>query len=269
MSVNNHKISVGADPELFVLRDKKFFSAHNLIPGTKEEPFPVEGGAVQVDGMALEFNINPATSPDEFERNISTVMGQLKSMVPDYDFLDSPSVHFKKEDVSGLPFRALRLGCEPDFDAYTLEANCKPDVKVMMRTAGGHVHAGGEGLSSSNPFGPEHLQKCAELSKIMDEELGIYSLLWDEDDQRRSMYGKAGAFRPKMYGFEYRSLSNKWIWSKKTINFVYDATERAVKRLFDGRLSVNNDARDCINNSVRDHPLLCTDRALEVRELLV
>ena len=53
-------ILIGADPELFVMKNGKFHSADDLIPGSKDEPYPVENGAVKVDGMALEFNIRPA-----------------------------------------------------------------------------------------------------------------------------------------------------------------------------------------------------------------
>ena len=56
----------GADPELFVKRDGEFKSGHGLIEGGKENPYPVERGAVQVDGMALEFNIDPAADEDNF-----------------------------------------------------------------------------------------------------------------------------------------------------------------------------------------------------------
>ncbi len=38
-----------------------------VIPDTaKEKPFPVTNGAVQVDGMALEYNIDPASTVEEF-----------------------------------------------------------------------------------------------------------------------------------------------------------------------------------------------------------
>ena len=51
---------VGADPEIFLGdADGGLVSAYGLIKGDKEHPFPVTNGAVQVDGMAAEFNIDP------------------------------------------------------------------------------------------------------------------------------------------------------------------------------------------------------------------
>ena len=62
--------TIGADPEMFI-RDKytnKYKSAVGLITGTKEEPTPIDkdGHAYQVDNVAVEFNIAPATSLQSF-----------------------------------------------------------------------------------------------------------------------------------------------------------------------------------------------------------
>ena len=51
----------------------------------------------------------------------------------------------------------------------------------------------------------------------MDYTLGLDSLLLDSDTRRRSMYGRAGSFRFKEYGIEYRTLSNFWIKNNKSI----------------------------------------------------
>ena len=67
------EILVGCDPEVFVKKNNQFVSAHGLIRGDKKNPFPVKDGAVQVDGMALEFNINPAHSENEFVFSVQSV----------------------------------------------------------------------------------------------------------------------------------------------------------------------------------------------------
>ena len=104
-------IKIGADPELFVTKGGQFRSAHGLIPGTKEKPFPVENGAVQVDGMALEYNIDPATTADEFVLYNQSVLGQLKAMVPDYEFAIVPSCRFNGNHFRVQPDEAKELGC--------------------------------------------------------------------------------------------------------------------------------------------------------------
>jgi hypothetical protein len=57
-------ILVGADPEVFVTTNSGIpRSGHGLIPGTKERPYRVEHGAVQVDGMASpDANTNMRTA---------------------------------------------------------------------------------------------------------------------------------------------------------------------------------------------------------------
>ena len=212
-------ILIGADPELFVKQAGEFVSAHNMVEGTKEEPFKVEGGAVQVDGMALEFNIDPAASEAEFLGNIKVVMSQLEDMVSGYEVVAESTAHFGHELIAEQPMEARDLGCDPDYNAYTGEENPQPDGDKPFRTAAGHIHIGwteGEDIHDE-----AHLATCRTLVQALDITLGIPSLLWDKDEERRELYGKAGAFRPKSYGVEYRVLSNAWLKDERLMSFVY------------------------------------------------
>lgn len=253
MNINGNVFTIGADPEIFVGKDGEFVSAHGMVEGTKIKPHEVEGGAVQVDGMALEFNIDPAENYEEFQHLLDSVQEQLLDMISvnGFDFLKETTVHFDQELFDKVPIANKMLGCEPDFNAWTMEVNEKPSYKNLMRTVGGHAHIGG--FFSDNLFNKEHFEKGATLARLMDEEVGVYSLLWDKDDERRSMYGSAGCFRPKPYGMEYRSLSNAWLFSKDITKFVFDGTQRALQRLCDGDKGDNEGARDIINNSDRDN----------------
>jgi hypothetical protein len=123
------------------------------------------------------------------------------------------------------------LGCEGDFNAWTLEENEKSSPNTLMRSVGGHVHIGG--IHTNAPFDWDHYTEMARLARILDEEVGVPSLDWDYDQKRRSMYGKAGCFRPKFYGMEYRTLSNKWIFQEDTIRKVFDGVERALTKFQD------------------------------------
>jgi hypothetical protein len=232
MKINGKNFLIGADPELFLkTKDGVPFSAHGLIQGTKEQPFKVRKGAVQVDGMALEFNINPASGFRDFDNNISTVMEELRSLVPsEYTFDLSPSTTFDDDTIDSQPMEALELGCSPDFNAYTMEKNKSPHTQSGFRTAAGHIHIGwGEGL---DPMEETHFEACATLAKQLDVYLGVPSILWDRDQTRRSLYGGAGAFRPKSYGMEYRTLSNVWVKDKMAREAVWRLTKDAITRLF-------------------------------------
>lgn len=229
------KITVGCDPELFVTQDGKFRSAWGLIPGTKEKPHRVKDGAVQVDGMALEYNIDPVSTVEDFIAKNKSVLEQMKAMVPDYDFAIVPSCRFNGNHFRAQPEEAKELGCTPDFNAYTLKENPKPDNKTTMRTASGHIHIGfiPEG-QEVDPNSDEHMIRCATLVKQLDYYLGLPSVIFDGDVARRRMYGAAGAFRPKPYGVEYRVLSNAWLLSEDRMRFVYTQTNKAVEDLING-----------------------------------
>ena len=226
------KITIGCDPELFVTQDGKFRSAWGLVPGTKEKPHRVENGAVQVDGMALEYNIDPVDNADDFVRYNQSVLAQMKAMVPKYDFAIVPSCRFNGNHFRVQPDEAKELGCTPDFNAYTMKENPKPDNKTTLRTASGHIHIGF--CEDADPNSDDHMIRCATLVKQLDCYLGLPSLLFDDDKNRRKMYGAAGAFRPKPYGVEYRVLSNAWLLTEDRMRFVFDQTVRAVNDLVDG-----------------------------------
>lgn len=221
----------GCDPELFVVNpDGKFVSAEGLIPGTKEEPFKVNKGAIQVDGMAAEFNIDPVDNFDDFDTNILTVMKELKRHLPKgFSLKAVPAVTFDPDVWEKSPEKAKELGCTPDFNAWTGEVNPPPSnpENPYLRTASGHLHIGwteDEDMSSL-----QHILNCRDLVKQFDYYLGAWSLKSDSDPTRRLLYGKAGACRYKPYGVEYRVLSNFWLTSKETRRDVWNRMQAGIK----------------------------------------
>jgi len=216
------KFTIGCDPEFFLIDtvNGAYRSAHDLVPGTKEQPHILKHGAVQVDGTAVEFNTDPASSEDEFVHNVKEVMEQVRAMIPErYMFHLAPYVQYQKAYFSKLPRQAIELGCNPDYSAYTFDKNPSPNAEQTIRTASGHVHIGWARVTDE--VDRDHLLLCGRLARNLDVTLGIPSLEWDRDPIRRQLYGKAGAYRPKPYGIEYRTLSNAWLNSEKTMRRVY------------------------------------------------
>ena len=227
------ELLIGADPEFFVRQGGKYVSAYNMIAGTKEEPFPVMNGAVQVDGNALEINITPAARSADFIYNLNTVMTQLKGMISsDCTIEIVPAVKFDPEYMATLPAEALRLGCDPDFNAYEKKTNPSPNAASNLRTAAGHIHVGW--CQDVEKFSIEHFDACCTLVKQLDFFLGLVSTILDPDTERKQMYGKAGAFRPKSYGVEYRVLSNFWMEDDKLKELVFNNTKMAFEWLTNG-----------------------------------
>lgn len=209
---NRFDFTFGADPEVFLFKDGKPISAAGLIPGTKAEPYPVEHGAVQVDGFAAEFNIDPVTTGEMFDFKIDAVMKQLKGMLPKgIQIQVVPHVIFDEETFALASDKEKELGCSPDYNAWEGKVNSPPDPSdnPLMRTAAGHIHVGfTEGALLSDV---QHVMNCRDLVKQFDWYLGVWSCLEDPDPVRRKLYGQAGACRLKDYGVEYRVLSNFWI----------------------------------------------------------
>lgn len=249
------KITIGADPEVFVRNVKtgEFVSAHTLMPGTKTAPHKVNLGAIQVDGVAAEFNIDPAENQSAFTTNISNVMNQLQSYIgKDYELVSDPAVTFPEAYFKSLPDHVRELGCNPDFNAWTGQVNEKPDGDVTtMRTGAGHIHIGG--WYNGDPTDSTHFEDCRIIARNLDYYLGLYSLQWDQDKNRRKLYGRAGSFRPKPYGMEYRPLSNVWLKSQKLQTWVYTAAYHGIHNLIMSGVRIEDTfgeiARDFINNS--------------------
>lgn len=235
MKINDYNFTFGADPEFFVTTGGKPVSAYNLVPGTKEQPHKVVGGAVQVDGMALEFNIDPAENPKEFSQNLDRVINQIMEMVPEHKVYNDCVAEFGFDYIQSQPKEASELGCNPDYNAYTGEANPRPDGAADFRTAAGHLHIGW--TNGVDPHDPGHFNACRRIVRQMDRWIGVPSLIWDTNQKRRQLYGKAGAFRPTHFGVEYRTLSNAWVLNPIHNHFlrqyvVHQAIE-GIKELFD------------------------------------
>lgn len=234
------KYLVGADPELFVVDDNNvFISGHGLVPGTKAEPWVIPDGAVQVDGMALEFNIRPASNRQQFVHNVLSVKQQLDAMITPLRTVCEPVALFDETYFRNQPPEALEMGCDPDFNAWALSMNSPPSGDRPMRTAAGHVHLGW-GEHRPDHLAPEVFYDCAEKVRHLDCTVGLATVLIDPNRTRREMYGQAGAFRPKPYGLEYRVPSNFWVRDRERVGWMYDALEYSMN-MFDAgeRLSID------------------------------
>lgn len=255
MRFNMDSVTIGADPEIFVGKRGEIISAHTLPFGSKAVPKPTPHGTVQVDGLALEVNVTPSITKIGFYMNCSRVIQDLEEMLkradPEMYLTVKPTAFFTKKYLDSLPESAKELGCNPDWNAYELRENERPKADdVLFRTAGGHVHVGwGKDFNCTSL---EHIADCAVVAKQLDYTLGLPSLDFDKDKTRRDLYGKAGAFRPKPYGMEYRVLSPMWLLNIQHTGLIWNGVQRALKLLNEDRVlddEFNGLARSCIDSS--------------------
>ena len=211
------KIKLGTDPELYIANDTEVVSAEGLIGGTKKAPKYIteEGHAIQEDNVMVEFNTPPCSSAEEFTKEINVVLTYLEATLG----LQNLRLHYSASEVLDPKYlktkQAQQFGCEPDFNAYLRCANTPPEPSSALRTAGGHIHVG---YPNAGDVG-----QVEDIVRAMDLFLGLPSVIMDQDDRRKTMYGKAGAFRFKDYGLEYRTLSNFWIYTDELKKWAFNS----------------------------------------------
>lgn len=223
-------LKVGSDIEVF-LRD--MVSGHartsiGLIGGTKEAPRPLksvlnwkDGYAVQEDNVALEYNIPPASTSLHFAYNIMRAQEAIMQeiAVKGLKMDTSSSMRFSKEQLDHL--QAQKAGCEPDYCVWDRKQNEPVALDAEIRGAGAHVHVSFL-VDGVKPKFPQYLSEAECLVMALDLTLGIPSISMDKDVDRRRFYGKAGAFRPKPYGIEYRVLGPWWTAEPKYSAWVFE-----------------------------------------------
>jgi len=222
MIENNYKITIGSDPEVFIESNNEIVSAIGLIPGTKNEPHPItdKGHFIQTDNIAMEFNIPPCNNEDEFVENINYVKEYLDTIAKSFGCELSKKSSDEINPIHLIDPQAQEFGCEPDFNPYTKSVNEKPEIETNLRCVGGHIHIG-----YPNPS----VERSENIVKAFDIFVTLPALLKDNDERRRELYGKAGAFRFKEpWGVECRALSNFWIHSDEDMRWVYQQTIKAV-----------------------------------------
>lgn len=217
-----NSITVGADPELFFTKEGKYYPAIGLVGGTKQFPRKVKGGAVQEDNVMAEFNIPPATSAEKFSDSITRMLEEVDKIATKHG-CQTAIVPYAEFETKYLEHpQAKEIGCEPDYNAWTLSQNERPSYYLLknIRTASGHVHIG-------FPYPNNSPTSRTKVAVACDLYLGIPSVLLDPDTVRRQFYGKAGAYRPKPYGIEYRVLSNFWLKDIKLRKWVFSSAVMA------------------------------------------
>ena len=65
-------------------------------------------------------------------------------------------------------------------------------TRTTLRSAGFHIHVG---------YPQNNIDVSVQMLRYIDVYVGIPSILYDTDSERRKLYGKAGCFRLQPYGF--------------------------------------------------------------------
>ena len=219
--------TIGADIELF-LRNKhtnEIVSAEGLIKGTKDEPYVFDKSnkyfATSLDNVLAEFCIPPANKALDFYNAIEKCVKYIRETIPqELTTVSYPA--FVLNDKWLQTEHAQLFGCEPDFNVWARSVNQRPEAASNLRSAGGHIHVG---------YDEPDMETNEWLIKALDLHLGVPSILQEPENERKSLYGKAGAFRFKDYGAEYRTISNYYLESKQLTEWAFNNTVAAIEWL--------------------------------------
>lgn len=213
--------TIGSDPELFLFNQKtgKVVSAIDKIPGYKDDPFTdglPKGFALQTDNILAEFNIPPVSNATDFVNHIEYMKEFIRKKAKEIDEnLDVKCAASLKAPLKELQHpQAKEAGCDPDFCIYKKGPNPPGKLgRTMTRSAGFHLHVG---------YPNNNIDTSLMMLRYVDAIVGIPSIIYDTDAERRKLYGKAGCFRLQPWGFEYRVLSSYWIDNASRLRFIWN-----------------------------------------------
>lgn len=219
-------MQIGSDVEFF-LRDSfnKIINAADHIKHSKNSPYKKQKIKIYFDNVLAEFNIPPCNNGREFVAQITNGLYLLEKISCPYK-LDFTAASIIDESIAEKE-NAKENGCNDETNAYTLSFNTEIENFIKnsrFRTCGGHIHIG---VDDDNKELLDPIIKPLFVY-MLDLFLGIPSILIDKDMtqvNRRKAFGKAGAYRSKSYGVEYRVLSSWWVTKPEYVAVVYNIVE--------------------------------------------
>jgi len=250
---------IGSDMEVFVkdIHTEDITPIIGYLGGTKYDPKEIEPGFfVQEDNVAAEYNIPPCNNKEEFVNNLFKGLNIVEKLVAESDLTISykETHEFKPYELTDP--KALEIGCEPDYNAWTNKINKKVQGhETNIRTCGGHIHISFKEIDQLNT--PKTEKFIINFCKALDLFLAVPLLAYESDSNRRQLYGKAGSYRNKVYGFEYRTLSNVFLKDRKLAEFVYDGIFNAYNYCLTTTID-DERIRDIIDNNKKiEATILC------------
>lgn len=246
MLIENYLI--GGDHEVF-LQDKKtkeIVSAEGIIKGTKHEPFNFDEedrfACTSLDNVLAEYNIAPARTPAEYYGAIEKALNYIRNTIPkNLEPVALPAARLKEKYLQTE--NAMLFGCEPDYNAWTNQVNDRPAADGNLRSAGFHITMGYDNVSEMTNL---------MWVKAQDLFIGVPSVLQEPDNERKKLYGKAGAFRHTPFGVEYRSTSNYILQNERLINWAFENTVGAIEFINNGGMFVLEEESDNIVSAINN-----------------
>lgn len=194
--------TVGCDPEFFFVNE-----SGDVVPS--QMVIPLGDKDVVRDGFQGE--LNPEASYCRQVAGGSIAAALLKA----YRYANDNGVALSLDSFKIITDKSWkmvdksikRFGCNPTMNVHENNFKRPTGLRERFRAAGGHIHIGVQA---------KYRKDIKTLVSLMDIFAGNTCVLIDrnkENARRRKIYGRAGEYREKPYGLEYRVLSNFWLRS--------------------------------------------------------
>jgi len=217
-------VGLGGDPEFFFKSKGTIFKGEKVVESKVALPdgdYTSESGATKLirDGFQGEMNFAPSTCRQE----ISSRVRQAYRLADEigYNIVLGGGYDIPANSFARLSEDSKMFGCVPSANVYGENPVGKDPQHYMFRPAGGHIH-----LSFD-----KDLVDVKRLVPVLDLLVGNISVAFDQDPtqvERRKTYGRAGEYRDKSYGVEYRTLGNFWLGHYTYLSLVYGLAREAV-----------------------------------------
>jgi hypothetical protein len=253
-------VSFGSDPELFVVSKEQ-----EVIPSTA---VITSSDVVKPDGFQIELNPLTSTCRQSASSYIYSALFDARAMALKMGYDLSFKVgHIISDEVwSKVDLKMKRFGCNPTLNVHEKNFKRVTGLREKFRAGGGHIHLGFTFNRADAP----------KIVTMMDILAGNTFVLIDRDPdniRRRINYGRAGEYRLKSYGIEYRVLSNFWmkkyvLWSMAT-GLLREAIAIGQKQELVDKLLAKidlKDVRNAINNNDKE---LAMKNFMLLREFII
>lgn len=224
--------TIGCDPELF-LRDvetQEYVPSYQYIKGDKQNPEFItdDGHNIQCDNVMVEYGVPPSDTAEEFVKNNMIVQDYLREKIAEPNGLELVIFPYAKFTENNLKDdRAQTFGCDPDYNAWMQgRPNIVGRPDELGRSAGGHIHIGYDGFNQVTNHA---------IIKALDLFIGVPLVIMEPENLRKTMYGKAGAYRNQAWGVEYRVTSNYIFSSPELMKWAFNQVQEAIKYVNDNK----------------------------------
>jgi hypothetical protein len=214
-------MNIGCDPEFFFkkkgLRGKIVESSVALPNGDVAEQY---GSLIIRDGFQGELNPQADTCRQRLAGNIYRSMRKIEEM--GYSMVLGAGYWVPKAEFASLSDDSKKFGCIPSENIYGEQGAILDATEYLFRPAGGHIHL---------QLTPTLKTRVGKVVRLLDIFVGNTCVPLDQDPlqvERRKNYGRAGEFRIKPYGVEYRTPSNFWLGRYEYMSMVFGLARMAL-----------------------------------------